>query len=128
MKTKLPFHHDSPPGIFGRAKVLRKKSTPAEELLWKMVRNRRMLGLKFRRQHPLQYFVVDFYCHEPRLVLEVDGSIHQLEMVKQHDMERENTIRDMGLTVLRFTNDEVFSQPEKIEMEIKHHLQRIKKA
>jgi very-short-patch-repair endonuclease len=61
---------------FVNAKVLRKTMTDAEILLWKALRNRRLNGFKFRRQHPIKGFIADFYCHEARLVIEVDGEIH----------------------------------------------------
>lgn len=124
MKSKHPYYYGAASSTFEKAKILRKASTPAEKLLWKMIRNRKMLGLKFRRQHPLKYFVADFYCHEALLVLEVDGSIHELEEIKQYDKEREEMIMELGLTVLRFTNEEVFTEPEKIELEVEKHLQK----
>jgi imidazole glycerol-phosphate synthase subunit HisF len=126
MKSKHPHYYGAALSTFEKAKALRKDSTPAEKLLWKIIRNRKMLGLKFRRQHPLKYFVADFYCHEALLVIEVDGSIHDLEEIKQYDKEREEIITELGITVLRFTNEEVFSEPEKIEKEIEKHLQKMK--
>ena len=72
------------PYIFDNAKVLRQRSTKAEQHLWKMIRNSQLMGFKFRRQHPLKYFIADFYCHEALLVIELDGSIHELENIKQN--------------------------------------------
>lgn len=62
---------------FENARLLRKVSTEAEDLLWQELRNRKLMGLKFRRQHPLKNFVADFYCAEKNLVIEVDGNVHQ---------------------------------------------------
>ena|ERR1035437_1386065 len=124
MKSKHPHYYGAALGTFEKAKALRKDGTPAEKLLWKMIRNRKLFGLKFRRQHPLKYFVADFYCHELLLAIEVDGSIHDLEENKQYDKEREEIITELGITVLRFTNEEVFSEPEKIEKEVKKNLQK----
>ena len=90
------------------AKFLRRNQTPAEERLWNIVRNRGVGGLKFRRQHPLANFIVDFYCHELKLVVELDGDIHDKTKVKIRDEAREYFLRGLGLTVLRFRNDEVF--------------------
>ena len=79
--------------------------TPSEEILWEAIRARRCGGMKFRRQVPVSWFVVDFLCMESSLVVEVDGSIHDLQ--KQYDQEREEEIQLLGYKILRFTNDQV---------------------
>ena len=84
------------------------------------------MGLKFRRQHQLKYFIVDFYCHEAMLVIELDGSIHELENIKQYDQRREAIINELGITVLRFTNDEIFSEADFIVEKIKAYLMNYK--
>ena len=114
----LPFHHNAKKSTQEFAKGLRKRQTSAEELFWKMVRNRNMLNLKIRRQHPIGPFIADFYCHELLLVIEIDGSIHDLEEVKEKDMKRETFLREQGLNVIRFANDDIFSNPHLIEDEI----------
>ena len=88
-----------------------------------MARNRKILGLKFRRQHPLNYFIADFYCHEALLVIEIDGSIHDLEEVKQRDIQREKIINELGITVIRCTNDELFTEPDTIVKRIENYLE-----
>jgi len=88
-----------------RAKELRKQATPAEKILWEQLRNRQLHGLKFRRQHPLGAFIVDFYCPAQRLVIEIDGDIHQYQ--KEEDQARTNQIEERGFKVIRFWNDEV---------------------
>jgi very-short-patch-repair endonuclease len=108
------YHFGAKPEIFDRAQQLRKKMTEAEKILWKRLRNRKFEGLKFRRQHPVGYFIVDFYCHEKRLVVEVDGSIHDLEEVKERDENREAELKNLGLTVVRFTNNEVIYHINKV--------------
>ncbi len=107
------------PRIKGIAKSLRRPLTPAENRFWYYVRNRRMLGLKFRRQHPLGRFIADFYCHELKLVVEIDGTIHDLKHIQEYDLERETQIKNLGLTVLRFSNDDVFRNGDFIEREIR---------
>jgi very-short-patch-repair endonuclease len=87
-----------------RAKELRREMTPAEKLLWQEVRAKK-LGVRFRRQQVIQGFIVDFYCHKAGLVVEVDGDIHDLQ--KEEDERREKVLREMGLRVIRFGNDEV---------------------
>ena len=101
------YHYGAKPEIFERAQQLRKVMTEAEEKLWKRLRNRKFEGLKFRRQHPVSRFIVDFYCHEKRLVVEVDGSIHDLQEVKERDEGREEELKNLGLNVIRFTNEEI---------------------
>jgi very-short-patch-repair endonuclease len=87
-----------------RAKELRREMTPAEKLLWHEVRAKK-LGVRFRRQQIIQGFIVDFYCHRAGLVVEVDGDIHDLQ--KEEDERREKVLREMGLRIVRFGNDEV---------------------
>jgi very-short-patch-repair endonuclease len=87
-----------------RAKELRREMTPAEKILWQEVRAKK-LGVRFRRQQVIQGFIVDFYCHKAGLVVEVDGDIHDLQ--KEEDERREKALREMGLRIVRFRNDEV---------------------
>src|SRR5688572_11177896 len=86
---------------------LRRTSTDAESCLWNSLRNRRMAGFKFRRQHQLGMYVTDFYCHEAKLVIECDGAIHAEAQSWQHDQNREAYMSSLGLRTLRFTNEEV---------------------
>jgi len=88
---------------------LRQRETPAEDLLWEVLRDRKLANLKFRRQHPIPgtTYVVDFYCHQAQLVIEVDGGIHTIQ--KKADQERQATIESKGCCVIRFTNDQVMS-------------------
>ena len=87
-----------------RAKELRREMTPAEKLLWQQIRANK-LGVRFRRQQVIQGFIVDFYCHQAGLVIEVDGDVHDLQ--KEEDERRERVLSAMGLRVVRFGNDEV---------------------
>jgi very-short-patch-repair endonuclease len=90
-----------------RAKHLRKALTPAEETLWSHLRDRRFLGLKFRRQAPIGPYVADFLCHEMRLVLELDGSVHREPAQISHDQNRDANLRALGYRVLRYTNEQL---------------------
>ncbi len=114
MKSKIPYYHEATERIFKNAKALRRNQTPAEELLWKILRSHKLDGLKFRRQHPLSWFIADFYCHELKLIIELDGGIHELEEVKAYDIIREEKLRALGLTVIRFKNEQVYTEPEVI--------------
>lgn len=89
------------------AKELRKDSTEAERILWKYLRNRRLNGLKFRRQHPLDIFVADFYCHEKRLIIELDGGVHDIPEQKEYDDGRTYILEERGFRILRFSNEEI---------------------
>ncbi len=104
--------------IMRRAKSLRRKQTPSEERLWQVLRNGNINGSKFRRQHPLSYYIVDFYCHELKLVIEVDGDIHNEDAVKKRDKLREGSIRELGLSVIRVTNEDVYFHSDWIIKEI----------
>lgn len=114
MKSKRPYFHGATSQTIKNEKRLRKPLTHAENILWQILRNRKVFGLKFRRQHPLGPFIADFYCHELSLVLEVDGAIHELESVKKYDRAREPFIKDLGLRIVRFTNDDVISDSETV--------------
>ena len=88
------------------ARELRKRSTEAEDIFWKAVRNRRFHGLKFRRQVPIGHFIVDFLCTKPALIIELDGPIHSKQI--QQDTERsQGILEDVGIPILRVKNEEV---------------------
>jgi very-short-patch-repair endonuclease len=89
------------------AAILRKNMTLSEILLWKRLRNRIIFKTKFRKQHPIGMFIVDFYCHEYRLVIEVDGEIHNNEKLNEYDDGRTAELNKFGIEVIRFSNDEV---------------------
>lgn len=101
MHKKFPMHFNAPFTTKSNAKTLRRPLTPAENRFWQFVRSKRMLGFKFRRQHPIGNFIVDFYCHRLRLVVEIDGSIHHHEHIKEYDKAREIKIKELGFYVLR---------------------------
>jgi very-short-patch-repair endonuclease len=90
-----------------RARNLRENSTSAEEILWSHLRGRRLLGLKFRRQAPIGSYVADFFCHELRLVLELDGPIHDEETQISHDLNRDANLKALGYRILRVTNQDI---------------------
>jgi len=81
--------------------------TPAEKILWKRLRKHNIMGVKFRRQHPIEFYVADFYCHEARLVIEVDGPFHDESLQRSHDECRTAEIERFDIKVIRFTNLEV---------------------
>ena len=89
------------------APKLRGGQTTGKETLWRCLRDRRLAGAKFRRQHPLGRYIADFYCHEAHLVIELEGSIHETEDSLQYDEIRRETIEAQGVKVLRFRNEEL---------------------
>ena len=92
------------------ANRLRKGMTKAEACLWKyVVRAGKMKGYGFRRQRPVLNYIADFMCKELMLVIEVDGSIHELEEIRKNDEQRQKALEEAGFTVLRFTNNEVLT-------------------
>jgi very-short-patch-repair endonuclease len=116
---KKPFHYEADGHIFENAKSLRKVMTPAEEVLWKALRNRRLNNLKFRRQQPVKYYVPDFYCHEKRLAIEVDGRIHDKADHKLYDTDRTFILNDLGITVIRFRNEMILENIDEVLNKIK---------
>ena len=102
-------------------KELRKKATPAERVLWSCLRGNQLRGRKFRRQHSIGPYVVDFYCHEERIVIELDGHHHYSGPGSEYDEVREQFMRTMGIQVLRFENKMVFEQPQRVLEHIEDH-------
>lgn len=92
--------------------------TDAEALLWHFLRNRDFCGFKFRRQHPVGGYILDFYCNEAKLAIELDGSGHSEDERKDYDSERTKVLEGAGIRVLRFWNDEVLTELEHVLEEI----------
>ena len=88
-----------------QARRMRSKPTEAEHLLWMHLRNRRLANLRFRRQHVVRQFILDFYCHEAKLAIELDGDCHKERRDRDH--QRDELLRQCGIEVLRFWNREV---------------------
>ena len=99
------------PLIFENARELRKKLTPAEQVFWFLLKEQ-FPKYKFRRQHPISIYIVDFYCHKLKLVIEIDGSVHDSEEVKLNDEKRQNDLENLNLIVIRFTNNQVKTEIE----------------
>lgn len=112
MQDDQPQHINTSPELWAKLKPLaremRHEPTPAEDYLWKHVRNRRIQDAKFRRQYAIERFIVDFYCIEAKLVIEVDGNIH--DYTQSEDAVRQEFLESRGLKVVRFTNGEVLQQ------------------
>jgi very-short-patch-repair endonuclease len=102
------------------ARAMRQEPTPAEAALWDRLRSRRLDGAKFRAQHPVGRFIFDFYCAQARLVVEVDGGVHDAR--RERDAERDLVLRSAGYLVLRLTNKEVLGDIERVLAEIRRHV------
>ncbi len=112
-EKKWSMHYGATHLLFRRAEELRARMTPAEEIFWNVIKVNEW-NLKFRRQHPLSNYIADFYCHSLKLVIELDGGYHENQDVKIYDAAREEHIREFGITVLRFKNEEVINNIEKV--------------
>ena len=104
------------------ARELRHRTTEAEQKLWALLRNRRLKGKKFRRQHAIANYVVDFYCNESKLAIELDGNFHTETEVREYDKSRTALLNEIGITVLRFWNEEVINDTSKVLQRISDQL------
>jgi very-short-patch-repair endonuclease len=102
-------------------KELRAKLTPAEASLWSMLKNSKLEGRKFRRQHSVDFYILDFYCAMERLAIELDGQVHMSEKAQQYDHERSLFLEFYKIKVIRFENKVVFEEPEWLLEQIRSH-------
>lgn len=100
------------PQLLEFAKSMRHTATDAEYLMWQVLRAKHFINLKFRRQHVIQPYIVDFYCHEIGLVIELDGSQHGMDDAIEYDAERTKFLEALGLTVMRYWNFDVLGQTD----------------
>ncbi len=117
MKKDDFYHQDSmfkgaPRESFLKAEILRKNMTPAEKILWDRLKE--LHGIKFRRQHPIHLFIVDFYCHKYKLVIEVDGDYHNSKVQNEKDSSRTELLVFQDLSILRFPNQEVLNNTDAV--------------
>lgn len=102
------------PELLEFARNMRKNPTSAENFMWQILRSRRFAGFKFRRQHMIAPYIVDFYCHEIKLVIELDGSQHNDPQVQRSDQLRTEFLKSQNITVIRFWNHDVLQQSEQV--------------
>jgi very-short-patch-repair endonuclease len=119
-----PIYFGAGPEMLRIAGDLRKSMTPAEKVLWERLRNRQIKGLRFRRQHPIKDFVVDFFCYDALLVIEVDGTVHDETSQKERDEQRTIILKKLGLKEIRFTNTEVINHTDQIIKRIEAELSK----
>lgn len=100
-------------------KTLRKSLTPAEAFLWNYLKTKKLEGRKFRRQHGVKQYIVDFYCAEEKLVIELDGEVHNNPKAREYDTKRTAVLNSLGLKVIRFENKMVFENLPSVLLEIR---------
>jgi very-short-patch-repair endonuclease len=110
--------------ILEKANALRKNMTNAENILWEKLKNKKILNLRFRRQHPIDIFIADFYCHSVLLVIELDGEIHKTQI--EYDKGRTAELKRFDIQVISFKNEEIENNIEavikRIETTVNHRL------
>lgn len=102
--------------IIKLAQEMRKDLTPCEQILWNKLKEKRLNGCKFRRQHPINRYILDFYCHEHKLAIEVDGNVHRCKY--DEDEFRDQYLRSIGIKTLRITNDEILQNIDAVILKI----------
>jgi len=100
------------PDVMDLAKSLRNAMTCHEKLLWEKLKGKQICGVRFRRQHAISFYIVDFYCHEAMLVVEVDGTVHSFKV--DHDDGRSAEMEKFGIKIIRFTNSEVENNIDRV--------------
>lgn len=103
-----------PPNILENARNLRKNLTDAEQLLWRLLRDRLFANKKFRRQHPIGRYILDFYCHELKLAIEVDGRQHNVSSGRKYDEKRTRYLNEKGIRVVRFWSNDVLQETDSV--------------
>jgi very-short-patch-repair endonuclease len=119
MKYQQSYYYNASREIMDTAKRLRKNMTPAEKLLWQELKGNKINGRHFRRQHPIYRYIADFYCHKEKLVIEVDGSYHNNPEQRDYDKNRDATMNEYDIKVLRFTNEEILTRLDNVLERIK---------
>jgi very-short-patch-repair endonuclease len=110
-KRKLVWYH---PDLKEQARELRNNCTETEYLLWQRLKGKQMKGYDFHRQRPILYYIIDFYCTNLKLAIEIDGSVHNEEEIQLRDNKRQEQLKDYGIKFLRFKNDEVLFHIESV--------------
>lgn len=111
-------YYGAKPELFRLALRMRNKPTEAEKNLWRYLKALRREGFIFRRQHPIDFFNADFYCHKVKLVIEVDGEIHDEVHVQEYDDSRSGELERFGIKVIRFKNEEIINNQGHVIAEI----------
>ena len=111
---------------FRKARILRENMTEPEKKLWERLSKNQIEGLKFRRQHPILFYIADFYCHALHLIIEIDGGYHDTIEQKVKDDERTEHLKSNGITLIRFSNKEVLNNMDGVIEEIIRIIHKLK--
>ena len=125
LSYEYPMYFGATPDVFKKAKELRKLETDAERILWSKLSRNQILGLQFRRQHPLNRFIADFYCPKLKLVIEVDGNIHDIPDNVEYDKVRSEIMSEFGINVIRFTNDQIMNNIDDVINKIENLINKM---
>ncbi len=119
--------HFNKPSQKNKRRSLRQSQTLCEELAWKYLRNRQLLGYKFRRQYSIDRYIIDFYCPELKLAVEIDGASHNSVKQKQKDLVRENYLKEFNVEFIRIKDEELLGNSEKAFLKIEEAVKRLEK-
>lgn len=118
-------HYGASKIIFQYAEALRRNMTETEKILWeRLCKNK--LGVRIRRQHPIYKYIADYYCHELKLIIEIDGEIHLSKENKEYDISRDITLNEFGIQIIRFTNEQVINGLDQVIIEINKKIEELK--
>jgi very-short-patch-repair endonuclease len=115
-------YYGAKPDLFRLAMNMRKNPTEAEQVLWKRLKKLRKEGYIFRRQHPIDIFIADFYCHKLKLIIEVDGEVHFNSVAQERDDGRTGELERFGIQIIRFTNEQVLEYLELVINKIRSYI------
>jgi very-short-patch-repair endonuclease len=115
ISDQVSMFYGAKPHLFEKAKVLRQNMTEPELHLWQFLKGKKVLGLRFRPQHPIDIFIADFYCHPLKLVIEIDGGYHRETDQNDYDEGRTGELANWGIDVIRFTNKQIEQEFETVK-------------
>jgi very-short-patch-repair endonuclease len=121
-------HYGASNRLIGFAKEMRENPTEAEKVIWRILRTEQLKKFHFRNQHPIGPYIADFYSHQLKLVIEIDGGYHLQKHQKEYDDFRDGDMRKLGIEVARFTNDEIFNDEELVMLRLKNIVVRLSGA
>ena len=124
MSTEM--HYGATKQIFQFAEALRKNMTVAEKIIWERL-CKNQLDVRIRRQHPIWKYIADYYCHELKFVIEIDGGIHLSKENKEYDIGREITLNEFGIEIIRFTNEQVINETDRVIKVVADKITELKK-
>jgi very-short-patch-repair endonuclease len=119
-----PIYFGAGPELLRIAGDLRKSMTPAEKVLWERLRSKKVKGFRFRRQHPINDFIVDFFCYDAMLAIEIDGEVHGDDHQSERDKQRTIILKKLGIKELRFTNQQVINQTDDVINRVEKELSK----